>query len=97
MFLPESTQNVWELIVRWVKDAKGSEAAYSFLLLLKYFSFFFQFLWKKVKKKNEILNVLQIREYNSNKSKAPVCQPVNTKCSSHRRLIFERPFLTEKC
>ena len=30
-------------------------------------------------------------------SKAPVSQPVNKKCSAHRRLMFERPFHTKRC
>ena len=30
-------------------------------------------------------------------SKVPVSHPVNKKCSAHRRLIFERPFLTKRC
>ena len=30
-------------------------------------------------------------------SKAPVSQPVNNKCSAHRRLVFKRTFFTKRC
>ena len=47
--------------------------------------------------RSRILYPVQRFAYLRDKSKAPVSQLVNTKCSTHRWLIFERPFVTKRC